>query len=202
MTLSKHDTRLQTIRLLQHTAGQHALLDRAGRLACDWVELAGDRAPTYQLLLDERLLPSEHGRFIGVDVDRRVLETCRVKYATRAYASWLEGDLVPLVVHGAPELANAGVLVFDSWQAARGAEIADILPHLFDFARRQHARAGAGFLFVLNVCLRGVGDKEARRYREQVETHFGCTIPSAAWESYPTASGKNKMLLTRLRFGF
>lgn len=177
------------------------LVDRDGRLRKDWVELAGNGAPTLQILLDEGVLPSPHGaRFVGVDLDAGVIKEATALYGEDAPVTWVHGNMVSIIEADIEAFPNAGVLVFDSWNAARGRDIEQILPILFNFARKREQQYGEFFL-ILNVSLKFV-EKGAHRYRSMVEQLFEAHIPEAAWVTYRSSPTSNQMLLTRLRFGF
>jgi SAM-dependent methyltransferase len=198
MSSTKHQTRVDN---LECASKRHMLMDRHGCLIRDWIELAGSGAPTMQLLLDRKALPSSTGaKFIGIDTDEDTLAEAKERYSKHAdSADWVRGKLESILAADQNAFPNAGVLVFDSWNAAQGQEIERTLPILFDFARRRERQHGE-FMLVLNVSLKFV-PRGADTYRSMVESLFGARIPAAAWTTYRSSVKSKPMLLTRLRFG-
>lgn len=193
----KHLTRLGNLQALSHA--QKIRDEDTGLLLTDWLELAGDGAPTLRLLLEQGLLgPASKARYIGVDHDPKVLAHCQGAYPSDAPAVWENDDLIDKINNDHAAYPNVGVLCFDSYNAARGREIEDILDVLFAFAER---RARKEFLLILNVSLKMV-PKGAIWYKDAVSRRLGTVIPPSGWTEYRSDARKNNMLLTRIRFGF
>lgn len=137
-----------------------SFLLRRNHLTRDWLELAADGAPTYDLLAP-RLGP---GRFIGVDRERHVIR--RLQAAKRPHALFQEGELHN-VVHLQPKLvSNVAVLNFDSFRGWTGNAIVQEVHALTPFVLQQYERIGE-FLFIVNAAENRVTAKEAEATRQR-----------------------------------
>lgn len=200
LSIPKNETRLNNISGLINS---RVILDRrAGKLRRDWIELAGPGAPTLELLIDKELLtPGGEGKFIAVDTNQKVLDEAKEQYGEDAPAEWVRGDLIAMLKADTNAFPNAGALIFDSLNAAKGRAIEECLEVLFDFAHRRKHTAGGEFYLVLNVSTIMV-EKGADWYKKEVAGYFGKEIPDDAWVEYKSSARSKPMLLTRLRFGF
>ena len=134
------------------------VLVRRGRLACDWLELAADGAPTYALLAPH-LGP---GRFIGVDHNPQVIR--RLKSSPRPHAVWQEGRLHDVINLQARLVSHVGVLNFDSYRGWTGSAIVQEVHALIPFVVQQYERFGE-FILIVNAAENRVTAKEAEETR-------------------------------------
>lgn len=142
------------------------------------MELAGRRAPTLQLLLDEKALdPNGTARFIGVDHDAKIIRECEKHYAS-APATWVNNDIGALLKRR-NDHADVGVLVFDSEYEIGKNQLYPPLQVVSRFARWQYERLGE-FLLVINVVApeRRASDEDVAAYRERLADILGMQVPS------------------------
>lgn len=192
---AKQETREKPLELLR---GRSSVLwsRKHQGLRYDWMELAGTRAPTLQMLLDERAL-APGARFIGVDTSKKVLGGCRRHYGDGVPAEWVQGSLIPKI-RDAVAYPQVGVLVYDSFRSVRGQAVESDLRVLARFARSQADRIGE-FLLVINVSQsRFTTDEDVSRYQEAVSAIMGFTEV----DLHRYISKRNPMFWTALRFGF
>lgn len=168
-------------------------------LRYDWVELAGNKAPT----LSETLLPAHAldgpAKFVGVDHRQTVIDGCREQYKGTP-AEWYCGNMKDLVRSKShPLLQNAGVLVYDSvdgWWAEHN----HTLELVCRTALRRHAGIGE-FLLVVNVVAnvksRTSYDKQAAAHAGRLEKWTGIKP-----DIHIYTSNVKPMFWTALRFGF
>jgi hypothetical protein len=194
----KHATRLANFAALRALSPKgSALCTPTGQLRVDWLELAGPEAPTAQILIDADALTAQ-GRFIGVDNDRDVITRAKRAYKSNpnVVLQHVEGNFLHMLDTDAAD--RVGVVIFDSWNGAKGREVEEHLDVLFDFAQRQRQALGAFFLG-LNVTLRGVERTAGvAAYKRGISKRYGRKIPEQAWTTYQSAKGRQPMLLTRL----
>jgi len=140
---SKQETRVANLRAAQRS---YVLCPpHRGKLVDDWVELAGVECPTLDLI--ESAL-SRRAQMIGVERNSSILAECRRIHSGRR-ASWVEGDLINLVMSRDTCLQNAGVLNYDGFHTP-GAPLEEALEILGDFAVARQAQA-SHFLLIINV---------------------------------------------------
>jgi len=195
---AKDETRLHALKIVRRSSFLWSRSQQA--LRCDWMELAGEQAPTLRLLLDREALASP-ARFIGVDTDPEIILGCRNHYGPEAPASWHQGPLIP-ALRRVGAFDRVGVLVYDSFRAVKGKRtIQRDLRALARFAQRQRERLGE-FLLVLNVdgSPRYRSNDTYDRYREMLRDAFG--IPVEPEALHPYVSRKDTMVWTALRWGF
>lgn len=203
--IAKQAARLRPLHLLQTGCAPLLYSKTRNHLRVDWLELAGEGAPTLQAILDTGALV-EPRRFLGVDRDPGVVARCRQTFAAVGdQASWYEGELVSLLTSGGPSLDNVGVVVFDSTNAISGNTILRELELLVAFAKQQQKRLGACLLVVNAAANPGhartgrdgaVGDRV--RYKAALEERCGGRVS----DPYEYQSRKTTMLLSVLCFGF
>lgn len=153
-----HYTKEHTRELAIAQAKESPTLCSGGVLRCDWLELAGEHAPTASLLAREGLL-SAGGRFVGIDRSPDVIADCARRYGGPDFV-WVQKELTEAIQ--CPTLGNAGVLVYDSWDGLQcsnlpgklAAKTRRNLEPVLSFALRQRAKLGE-FLLVLNYVQRG-----------------------------------------------
>jgi len=138
-------------------AGSDFLI-RRDRLTRDWLELAADGAPTYNLLA-ARLGPA---RFIGVDKAPRVVKALQAE--NRPNAMFQAGLLHDVIALQPRLVSNVGVLNFDSTRGWLGDKIVDEVHALIPFVLQQYERCGE-FLFIVNAAENRVSAKEAEATR-------------------------------------
>ncbi len=195
----KHQTRIDNLAAIRAVSSPHgsALCAPNGQLRVDWLELAGPDAPTAKLLIDADAL-NENAKFIGVDNDPKVITAAKKLYRRNPNVDLrrVEGNFVNGLDTDAYD--RVGILIFDSWNGAKGRETDEHLDTLFAFAARQRKRLG-GFCLGLNVTLRGVSlGAGVAAYKRKIEMHYGAPIPETAWQTYKSNARSNPMLLTRL----
>lgn len=194
---AKAETRQDTLNVLREA--RNHLLDRAGLLRRDWIELAGPEAPTLRLLLDQHFLGvGSNAKFIGVDRDKPTLEHAASLYGSEAPAVWIQADLLSLIEADRNAFPNAGVLVFDGFNNMRGAEAYRALDVLFAFAKSR-SEDHMGFLLVLNFSTSRQSKVDQRRFQAETEKRYGAPIP---WTVYRSDEKYHDMNLARLRFGY
>jgi len=197
---AKHNTRQKPLHILrEHSSNLWSRKHDA--LRYNWMELAGTKAPTLQMLLEEKALhPELPARFIGVDKSQTVIEGCKEHYEEGTAATWVQGHLIP---HRRDSAAyqNVGILVYDSFRAVRGTgTLHQDLPVLARFAERQYERLGE-FLLVLNVAKRWVDkDEDVAHFKARVADLLQLDPETVDLHQY--TSKKTPMLWTAIRLGF
>lgn len=193
--VAKQETRQKPLSILQ-SCSSVLWSQKHQALRYNWMELAGTRAPTLRMLLENKAL-APGARFIGVDTSKKVLAGCRDHYGEDVPAKWVQGSLVPKL-RDAAAYPRVGVLVYDSFRSVRGQAVEADLRVLTRFAHAQADRLGE-FLLVLNVSQsRFTTDEDVNRYREAVAALSGFS----AVDLHRYVSKRNPMYWTALRFGF
>lgn len=171
-------------------------------LRCDWIELPGNNAPTLYGLVQRRMLSPGY-KFIGVDLDTNVLQSCAAYHfpLTKDAQEWVHGNLISILRNDRDVWPNAGVLNFDSFRQSRGKLVRGDLEVLIDFARRRQARLGE-FLLILNVACREGRANATARMRETLTELLDRDVPESAFAIYRSEGKRTFMLNARLRFGF
>lgn len=164
-----------------------------------WMELAGERAPSFHALLKENALGPE-ARFIGVDDKESVIRGCQEYYKDHSNAEWYCGSLAP-AIRPLQAFPDVGVLVFDSEYSAKGKPIRNDVKVLARFAQRQYEALG-GFLLVINVVAnpRDVQEEDIQAYLRMLSRETGVEVSREAPHTY--VSSQVPMVWTALRFGF
>lgn len=197
---AKQDTRQRPLDIVRkHSA--HLWSRKHQALRFNWIELPGHHAPTLQMLLDAGALQGP-GHFGGVDTSSKVLQGCREHYGDDVPAFWVKGNLIT-ALRSPDAFPDAGVLVYDSFRAAKGAKtIEKELPVLARYAHRQEQRLGE-FLLVLNVAIdrRFVTEADQAAYRGLIADTFpGLQVHEGSFHTYQ--SKKTAMLWAAIRLGF
>lgn len=192
---AKHATRRMALAAVQQSCKLWSI--GQGNLRNDWIELASERAPTLQLLLDEEALTGE-GRFIGVDMDEGVIERCREHYAG-AHAEWHHARLETLL-RPKDAFPLAGVLVYDTENSVGRKDLRAVLRPALRFAERQHARLGEFFL-VLNL-VDDVKEHGRKRTREEYACWLACALGVRSVEPHVYRSNRRDMVWVGVRYGF
>ena len=94
-------------------------------LRCDWLELAGVGAPTASVLHNTRRL-SERGRFIGIDIEPKVVSALRSE--NRPHCEFYEGEFAKLVTRERRLFGRVGVLNLDTTYGWQG----DVVPPIVE----------------------------------------------------------------------
>lgn len=195
---AKDQTRLHALNIVQHSSFLWSRDQRT--LRCDWMELAGTRAPTLQLLLDLNALQPP-SRFVGVDTDPSVIDGCKAHYGPEAPAIWHHGPLIPALRRLGP-FDQVGVLVYDAFRAVQGERtIQREVRALARFAMRQQGLLGE-FLLIINVdgSPRYRSNGTYDKYRKLLSETFEMPVEAEALHSY--VSRQDTMVWTALRWGF
>jgi hypothetical protein len=173
-------------------------------LRCDWMELAGHRAPTLSLLLQHNALPPGI-KFVGVDFNKEIIDGCKEHFGTDAPAEWINGSLQSILnrTSYANTIARVGVLIYDSHDGmhATKSKMESTLRPLFQFAKRQHNALGE-FLLVLNVAAAEwqVKPKNQQEYVDVLSEGFGSPVSLSDIHHY--TSSTSQMAWIALRYGF
>lgn len=193
----KQATRDETLRIVR----ERSPFWQGGRLACDWLELAG--GPDQTVLMLEGAL-SERGRYIGISNESDVIETNRRLYGDREHVEWVEDDVLTAIgaADKLPRYERVGVLVYDTEMSLASRNFLRDLRYVLRFAEAQHRRMGA-FLLVLNFVERGreagVLKLNRKAYEEELTKLTGQEV---RFTSYKNKHPGVPMLLTRISWGF
>ena len=197
---AKQATRVRALGLVKQSSFLWSRDHQA--LTCDWVELAGARAPTLQYLLEEQVLrPDLPARFIGVDHDEDVIRGCRELFGDDGPASWHQGGLAP-ALRREDAFPRAGVLVYDSHRSVKGDRTTlKEIDRLARFAEHQCSKLNE-FMLVLNVSAhpRDVSEQDVEDYLRALSTAVGFEVPLESLHRY--VSKHVPMLWTALTWGF
>lgn len=190
---AKHETRLRALHLVRQSALLWSHQNQCLRYS--WLELAGAKAPTLQMLLDHKALsPSGGARFIGVDREPDVIRDCTEHFrhvAPAHHPLWITGELTPLLTNTEAlpntEGGGIGVLVYDSEDAIYGKKT--FRTALRDLANFTHTRLDSigEFLLVINVAIpdpHGPTDKLIADYHHRLRSLFNlhpATAPNCAF---------------------
>ncbi len=193
----KQATRDETLRLVR----ERSPFWQGGRLACDWLELAG--APDQTVKMLEGAL-SEQGRYFGISNERPVVRMNKRVYKHLDHVEWIEDDVLTAVCaeKKRTRYQRVGVLVYDTETSLASRNFLRDLQYVLDFAENQHRRMGA-FLLVLNFVERGreagVLKQHRQAYKQKLET---LTKREVRFTRYKNKHPGVPMLLTRLSWGF
>lgn len=193
----KQATRDETLRIVR----ERSPFWQGGKLACDWLELAG--GPDQTVLMLEGAL-SERGRYLGISNDPEVVEMNRRLYGHLEHVEWVEDDILTAI--GAADkrtrYERVGVLVYDTEMSLASRNFIRDLQYVIKFAKDQHRRMGA-FLLVLNFVERGGKRGELQQGRQAYEEELRkLTKRDVKFTSYRNKHPGVSMLLTRLSWGF
>ena len=193
----KQATRDETLRIVR----ERSPFWQGGRLACDWLELAG--GPDQTVLMLEGAL-SERGRYIGISNESDVIETNRRLYRDRDHVEWVEDDVLTAIgaADKLPRYARVGVLVYDTEMSLASRNFLRDLQYVLRFAKGQHERMGA-FLLVLNFVERGREPGVLKQTRKAYEEELAkLTGQKVRFTTYKNKHPGVPMLLTRISWGF
>lgn len=169
------------------------------RLYLDWLELAGEGAPTYDALAP--LLG--RGRFIGVDTDPGVVARCKARGLP--HAVFHRGRLQSLLVDRPADFERVGVLNYDSLAGWHSDSIIDETAGCVGFAAQQYKRVGE-FVLIVNADTRNRSREVVMPRVQRVFAPLLDTLDRQVEDVdcfwYRTAGGRSKMLNVRVRLGF
>lgn len=169
------------------------------RLYLDWLELAGEGAPTYDTLAG--LLG--RGRFIGVDTDPGVIARCKAR--SLPHAVFHRGRLQSLLVDRPADFERVGVLNYDSLAGWHSDSIITETAPCVAFAAEQYHRCGE-FVLIVNADTRnhsrGVVMPRVQRLFAPLLGPLERQVEDADTYEYKTVGQRSKMLNVRVRLGF
>jgi hypothetical protein len=169
------------------------------RLYLDWLELAGEGAPTYDTLAP--LLG--RGRFIGADTDPGVVARCKAR--DLPHAVFHRGRLQSLLVDRPADFERVGVLNYDSLAGWHSDSIIDETAGCVGFAAQQYKRVGE-FVLIVNADTRNRSREVVMPRVQRVFAPLLGPLDRQVEEAdcfwYRTAGGHSKMLNVRVRVGF
>lgn len=137
----------------------HLFNQRAGTLRCDWIELPGTNAPTFQLLLERGWL--KDARFFGPENDEDVFADLCEKFGERGPHHQFFPQAAHLFLRGR-HAQRCGVYNFDSFHLARDSAFRISLRQAWAFASLQEKRLG-NFALIINVGLTRGGNLDEFR---------------------------------------
>jgi hypothetical protein len=192
--------------------GTYTLAQELGLLRkdLDWMELAGENAPTIRLL---GKLGWPIGRFLAVDRDPGVVNRSRGMFGQlNDRIDWHEGDIVGLWRDKAPGAASVvagrrlrqSVIVYDTQSTPQ--TVLPTLPALWERASLRAAAVALGeapgpraTLVVLAVSLRAVSNADKERFKQHVNHQLTEHSPNM-WLEYRGHDKATRMLVIRLHF--
>ena len=169
------------------------------RLYLDWLELAGEGAPTYDTVAP--LLG--RGRFIGVDTDPGVVARCKAR--SLPHAVFHRGRMQSLLADRPADFERVGVLNYDSLAGWHSDSIITETAPCVAFAAEQYHRCGE-FVLIVNADTRNhsrdVVMPRVQRLFAPLLGPLERQVEEADCFWYRTAGGRSKMLNVRVRLGF
>lgn len=195
---AKHRQRVKNLEQAKQSSNLWSQHHQALRL--DWLELAGEGAPTCRYLDNTGAL-QRGARFIGVDTEAGIVGRCRDQYGTSS-ALWHASDLLSLVRGSHPDLDRVGVLNYDSFDAP-GAPLSRAVRILDCFAQRQLERFGS-FLLILNVTCKHAQTAE-NAAEEFLGILRGCVLELSTWPEPWSCRYRSKtksMFNVPVRYGY
>jgi hypothetical protein len=203
---AKQATRERTLELLRQS--NHYIPDDhgdGGFLHGDYLDLCGREDETLKLLLATDTLRPGLGRYIGCNLDQKVLDhnAGHFKEATEAgMAVWVQ-DKWANVTTDLARFPNLRVISFDGFNAVGNRNLARIRRDSLNLAAATYRRNG-GVLLVLNFCLRGTSKKEVEDHLREMQAWKEALCPGNRTqpEHRVYQSKKARMLNLWLPLGF
>lgn len=181
------------------------LLDEDGRLCVPVVELCGERAPLYAMIIEEKLI-GKGGFYVGVDAYGYIIDECREIYHDSS-SEWINSNLGLAISKKSQKdnenVSRAQILVFDSHDGIHKKNFhKGDLPRCIKFAKRQQEKFGE-FLLVLNICNSRYSkdnDRDIDRYCKFLTEEVGRKVGKDDFLLY--RSKKEEMMWIAISFGF
>lgn len=204
-SLTKQECRQWNLEGLQ---GSHGFLTHRGKtLLRDWVELAGEGAPTLELLKPWLGGPAD-AKFIGIDRNPAVLQRCQEKYKDHPHADWVPAtSLQSALQYQRERFKNVGVINFDTTDGLQSSmESLEIrFKPVLEFVQETLPRARE-MLLIINMVGRGIGVQECvRTYEDLLQPLLQLTerkLEEGDFLRYHSTRRGTPMVNVRVRLGY